>query len=92
MKAPLRHLKWITSGTHCTPEQLRLPFHRLQKPTDIYYFNKVYTSIYSYVLCISVYILLYTVMYTDIHYFKKVYTRIHSYLLCIYIYIYSYIL
>ncbi len=30
--------------------------------TDIYYFKKVYTLIYSYVLCISVYILLYTVM------------------------------
>ena len=28
--------------------------------TDIYYFNKVYTRIYSYVLCISVYILLNT--------------------------------
>ncbi len=35
MKAPLRHIKWITSGTHCTPEQLRLPFHTLHKPTDI---------------------------------------------------------
>ncbi len=30
MKAPLRHIKWITSGTHCTPEQLRLPFHTPQ--------------------------------------------------------------
>ena len=54
--------------------------HTLQKPTDIYYFNTVHTSIlgvytripvYSYVLCISVYILLYTVIYTDIYYFKK---------------------
>ncbi len=66
--------------------------HTLQKPTDIYYFNTVHTSIlgvytripvYSYVLCISVYILLYTVIYTDIYYFKKVSTRIYSYLLCI---------
>ncbi len=88
MKAHLRHIKWITSGTHCTPEQLRLPFHTLQKPTDIYYFNKVYARIYSYVLCISVYILLYTVIYTDIYYFKKyilVCTRMNS----AYLYIYS---
>jgi hypothetical protein len=27
MKAPLRHIKSITSGNHRTPEQLRLPFH-----------------------------------------------------------------
>ena len=27
MKAPLRHIKWITSGTHGAPEQFRLPFH-----------------------------------------------------------------
>ncbi len=27
MKEPLRHIKWITPGTHCTPEQLGLPFH-----------------------------------------------------------------
>ncbi len=27
MKVPFRHIKWITSGTHCTPEQFRLPFH-----------------------------------------------------------------
>ncbi len=24
---PLRHIKWITPGTHCTPEQLGLLFH-----------------------------------------------------------------
>ncbi len=92
MKAPLRNIKWITSGTHCTPEQLRLPFHTLQKPTDIYYFNKEYPRIYSYVLCISVYILLYTVIYTYICYLKKVYTRIYSlaYVLCISVYILLY--
>ena len=54
---------------------------------DIYYFKKVYTRIYSYVLCISVYILLYAVINTDIYYFKKVYTRIYSYVLCISVYI-----
>ncbi len=27
MKAPVLHIKGITSGTHCAPEQLRLPFH-----------------------------------------------------------------
>jgi len=66
--------------------------HTLQKPTDIYYFNTVYTRIpvYSYVLCISVYILLYTVIYTDIYYFKKVYTWIYSYVLCISVYILLY--
>ena len=27
MEAPLWQIEGITSGTHCTPEQLRLPFH-----------------------------------------------------------------
>ena len=27
MESPLRQIEWITSGTHSTPEQLRLPFH-----------------------------------------------------------------
>ena len=27
MKALLRHVEGITPGTHCAPEQLRLPFH-----------------------------------------------------------------
>jgi hypothetical protein len=91
------HIKWITSGKPCTAKQLRqtpIPqwIHTLQKPTDIYYFNTVYTCIpvYSYVLCISVYILLYTVIYTDIYYFKKVYTWIYSYVFCISVYILLY--
>ncbi len=58
--------------------------------TDIYYFKKVYTRMYSYVLCISVYILLYTVIYTDIYYLNKVYTRFYSYVLCISVYILPY--
>ena len=44
--------------------------------TDIYYFNKVYTGIFSYVFCISVYILLYTVIYGHILLQQSIYSYI----------------
>ncbi len=90
MKAPLRHIKWITSGTHCTPGQLRLPFHSESTHcnndrtyTTSTKYILVYTRMYFVYLCIYSYIL----WYTDIYYFNKVYTRIYSYVLCISVYI-----
>ncbi len=64
MKAPLRHIKWITSGKHGTPEQLRLPFHsesthcknqRTYSTSTKYIL--VYTCMYYAYLCIYSYIL-----------------------------------
>ena len=67
------HIKWITSGKHCTPEQLRLPFHsesthcknqRTDTTSTQYILVYQYTRMYFAYLCICCYILWYIRTYT----------------------------
>ncbi len=95
MKAPLRHIKWITSGTHCTPEQLRFPFHSESthcKNRRTYTTSTkcilVCTRMYFAYLCIYSYLLWYIRIYTT----SKKYILIYTHMYFAYLYIYSYIL
>ncbi len=71
MKAPLRHIKWITSGKHCTPEQLRLPFHSESTHCKN---QRTYTTS-------TKYILVYTRMSLHICVYNPIYCNIYGHIL-----------